>query len=240
MADGLTAVVTGGGSGIGEATSKLFLKEGYKVFSIGLHKPNWEHDQFESIEQDLLDRDGAIKIADAISKSENITHFVHNAGMILPNLLEDMSDVDLLTLTNLHAGAAVIFMQAFVPSMKKNGFGRVVFNSSRASLGLETRSAYSYSKSGIIGMARTWALELAPFGITVNSIAPGPILTKNFWDLVKKDSPQQEEAAARIPVGRLGQPEDVARAIKFFADPENSFVTGQTLYVCGGLSIASG
>lgn len=89
-------------------------------------------------------------------------------------------------------------------------------------------------------MARTWALELAPYGITVNCIAPGPILTDNFWDLVEKDSPEQEEAAARIPVGRLGLPDDVARAIVFFADPANSFVTGQTLYVCGGVSVFSG
>jgi NAD(P)-dependent dehydrogenase (short-subunit alcohol dehydrogenase family) len=91
----------------------------------------------------------------------------------------------------------------------------------------------------MIGMARTWALELAPDGITVNVIAPGPILTDNFWGIVEKDSEQQEALAKRIPVGRLGTVEDVTRAFLFFCDPENSFITGQTLYVCGGASIGS-
>lgn len=89
-------------------------------------------------------------------------------------------------------------------------------------------------------MARTWALELAPFGVTVNTVAPGPVLTDQFWGLVEKDSAQQVKIAASLPVRRIGKPEDVARAILFFSDPENSYVTGQTLYVCGGSSIASG
>jgi len=240
MTKKFTALITGGGSGIGEATSKVLLKNNYKVISVGLHTPSWADDKFEAIEQDLLDLKNTKVLADRICERENITHFIHNAGMILPNLIEDMPVEDLSTLTSLHAGSALVFIQSFVGGMKENKFGRIIFNSSRASLGLETRSAYSYSKAGIIGMARTWALELAPFGITVNSICPGPILTNNFWDLVEKDGPEQEAAAARIPMGRLGEPEDVARAIKFFADPENDFVTGQTLYVCGGLSIASG
>ena len=88
-------------------------------------------------------------------------------------------------------------------------------------------------------MARTWALELAPHGITVNVVAPGPILTKNFWGIVEKDSPQQDALAKRIPVGRIGEVGDVTRAFLFFCDPENSFVTGQTLYVCGGASVGS-
>ncbi len=235
-----TAIITGGGSGIGEATSKALLEDDYKVISIGLHKPSWTDVNFESIEHDLLDLKKTKLLAKQLSEKEVISHFIHNAGMILPNLIEDMDVSDLSTLTDLHAGAALVFLQSFVGRMKSEKFGRIIFNSSRASLGLETRSAYSYSKAGIIGMARTWALELAPYGITVNSICPGPILTNNFWDLVEKDSPEQESAAARIPVGRLGEPKDVARAIKFFADEQNDFVTGQTLYVCGGLSIASG
>lgn len=240
MTDNMTVVITGGGTGIGEATSKMMLNAGYDVISVGLHKPDWSHNKFHAVELDLLDEAATIEFAAKLAGEGDVTHFVHNAGMILPNLLEDASTEDLLTLTKLHANAALIFMQALVPRMKERKFGRVVFNSSRARLGLQTRSAYSYSKAGIIGMARTWALELAPYGITVNCIAPGPILTDNFWDLVEKDSPEQEEAAARIPVGRLGLPDDVARAIVFFADPANSFVTGQTLYVCGGVSVFSG
>ena len=91
----------------------------------------------------------------------------------------------------------------------------------------------------MIGMARTWALELAAHGITVNVVAPGPILTDNFWGIIEKDSPEQDALAKRIPVGRLGTVDDVTRAFLFFCDPANSFVTGQTLYVCGGASVGS-
>ncbi|MEL6236928.1 MAG: SDR family oxidoreductase, partial [Pseudomonadota bacterium] len=90
---------------------------------------------------------------------------------------------------------------------------------------------------GMIGMARTWALELAPHGITVNTVAPGPVRTDNFWGIVEKDSAREAALAQRIPVGRLGEVGDITRAFLYFCDPENGFVTGQTLYVCGGASI---
>jgi NAD(P)-dependent dehydrogenase (short-subunit alcohol dehydrogenase family) len=91
----------------------------------------------------------------------------------------------------------------------------------------------------MLGMARTWALELAPQGITVNVVAPGPIETDNFYSVVPRGSPQVERIASSIPVGRLGQPGDVARAVMFFADRDAGFVTGQVLYVCGGTSVGS-
>ena len=94
--------------------------------------------------------------------------------------------------------------------------------------------------AGLIGMARTWALELAPAGITVNVVSPGPIQdTAMFRDVIPAGSDRETALAKAIPVGRLGLSDDVARAVMFFADPKNSFVTGQVLYVCGGSSIAS-
>ena len=90
-----TAIITGGGSGIGEATAKVLLDNNYKVISIGLHKPSWVDDNFEMIEHDLLDLDETKLLAQKINKRENITHFIHNAGMILPNLIEDMDVNDL-------------------------------------------------------------------------------------------------------------------------------------------------
>jgi NAD(P)-dependent dehydrogenase (short-subunit alcohol dehydrogenase family) len=86
-------------------------------------------------------------------------------------------------------------------------------------------------------MARTWALELGPDGITVNVVAPGPVLTDNFWGIVPKGSEREEKLAQSLPVRRLGRVEDVARAVMFFAAPEADFITGQTLYVCGGASV---
>jgi NAD(P)-dependent dehydrogenase (short-subunit alcohol dehydrogenase family) len=91
----------------------------------------------------------------------------------------------------------------------------------------------------MLGMARTWALELAPIGITVNVVAPGPIETDNFYSVIQRGSPQVERIAQAIPVRRLGEPGDVARAVMFFADREAGFVTGQVLYVCGGASVGA-
>jgi 3-oxoacyl-[acyl-carrier protein] reductase len=146
---------------------------------------------------------------------------------------------DLNALVNLHLSAAILLTQAALPAMKAAGYGRVVLVSSRAVLGLATRTSYSATKAGMLGMARTWALELAPQGVTVNVVAPGPIRTANFHSVVPEGSPQVERIAQGIPVKRLGEPDDVARAVMFFADPQAGFVTGQVLYVCGGTSVGT-
>jgi 3-oxoacyl-[acyl-carrier protein] reductase len=91
----------------------------------------------------------------------------------------------------------------------------------------------------MLGMARTWALELAPQGITVNVVAPGPIRTANFHSVIPEGSPQVETIAQQIPVKRLGEADDVARAVLFLADRDAGFITGQVLYVCGGTSIGT-
>jgi len=124
--------------------------------------------------------------------------------------------------------------------MRAQHFGRIVLMGSRGALGLATRTAYAATKAGMIGMARTWALELAADGITVNVVAPGPIAdTEVFNSIVEAGSEREKQLAERIPVKRLGHPDDVARATLFFADPASSFVTGQVLYVCGGASVGS-
>ncbi|MCV6625779.1 MAG: SDR family oxidoreductase, partial [Cellvibrionaceae bacterium] len=141
---------------------------------------------------------------------------------------------------NIHIGAAITLSQALLPAMKAEQFGRIILITSRAALGLETRSVYSATKSGMMGMARTWALELGRYGITVNTVAPGPIAaTEMFHNVVPEDSEKMQALADSIPVKRTGYPDDVSRAVSFFADPANSFVTGQTLFVCGGASLGS-
>jgi 3-oxoacyl-[acyl-carrier protein] reductase len=164
---------------------------------------------------------------------------VHNAGAIRPALVAEVKLADLHALTNLHLGAAVTLAQAALPAMKAAGYGRIVLVSSRAVLGLPTRTSYAATKAGMLGMARTWALELASYGITVNVVAPGPIQTANFHGIVPEGSPQVEKLTQAIPVKRLGQPDDVARAVLFFADRNAGFVTGQVLYVCGGTSVGT-
>lgn len=235
----LTAVITGGNKGIGADLARALLDRGYTVVSVSRHDPDWTHDRLHSVRADLLDPDAVAEAAQQVAASHRVTHLVHNAGLIWPNLVEEAKPEDITGLAQLHLGSALTLLQACLPSMKAQGFGRVLFNASRAALGVPTRTAYSASKAGMIGMARTWALELAPHGITVNVVAPGPILTDNFWGIVDKDSPQQQELARRIPVGRIGEVRDVTNAFLFFCDPESSFVTGQTLYVCGGASVGT-
>lgn len=234
-----TAVITGGNKGIGADLAQRLLEQGYTVVSIARHAPDFTHERLEHVACDLLDPAAVEAAANEIAGRHEVTHLVHNAGVIWPNLVEEAKPEDITGLAQLHLGSALTLLQAFLPAMKKRQFGRVMFNSSRAALGAATRTAYGASKAGMIGMARTWALELAKHGITVNVVAPGPILTDNFWGIVPKGSEQEADLAKRIPVGRLGRADDVSRAFLFFCDPQNGFVTGQTLYVCGGASVGT-
>jgi 3-oxoacyl-[acyl-carrier protein] reductase len=235
-----TAIVTGASGGIGAAIAKGMLDRGYRVISLALEKPNWSHPQLESRTVDLLDAKATEELAAKIVREHGVTHVVHNAGIIRPNLIEQAKAADIAALAQLHLGAALTLVAAALPQMKHSGFGRIVLISSRAALGAQTRTAYSATKAGIIGMGRTWALELAPHGITVNMVAPGPIQgTQMFHEIVPAGSEREAALAAAIPMKRLGRPEDVANAVLFFASNEASFVTGQVLYVCGGASVGT-
>ena len=188
---------------------------------------------------DLSDAVATGAAAQELARQYAITTVIHNVGVMRPALLPDVRLEDLDALVNLHLAAAVSLTQAALPAMRAARFGRIVLLSSRTALGLATRTSYSATKAGMIGMARTWALELAPQGITVNVVAPGPIQTDMFHEVIPAGSPKVEQVAQSIPVKRLGQPGDVARAVMFFVAPENGFVTGQVLYVCGGTSVGS-
>ena len=159
---------------------------------------------------DLADpvADGAA--AQDIATRWPVTTVIHNAGVIRSALLPDVRLDDLNALVNLHLSSAIVLVQAALPAMTAAGFGRVILMSSRAALGLQTRTAYSATKAGMLGMARTWALELAPQGITVNVVAPGPIQTDMFWDVIPAGSDKEKQVAGGIPVRRIGRPDDVS------------------------------
>ncbi len=233
------AAVTGGSAGIGRVICEQLLAQGYEVVSLSRRPSDLAHPRLHSIEVDLSDREATGEAVRDMVKRFDVTTVVHNAGVIRAALLADVKLPDLDALVDLHLGCAIQMVQAALPTMRAQHFGRVVLLSSRAALGLQTRTSYSATKAGMLGMARTWALELAPEGITVNVVAPGPIRTDMFYDVVEKDSERERALAASVPVRRLGESADVARAVSFFVDPQNSFVTGQVLYVCGGTSVGS-
>lgn len=235
-----TAIVTGASGGIGAAIARAMLERGYRVVSLALDKPGWSHPLLDGHAVDLFDAEATAAVANEIVRDHRVTHIVHNAGVIRPSPIEQAKASDIAALAQLHLGAPLTLLSAALPGMKAEGFGRVVLISSRAALGAHGRTAYSATKAGIIGMGRTWALELAPCGITVNMVAPGPIQgTHMFHEIVPAGSDRETALASAIPMRRLGRPEDVANAVLFFASHESSFVTGQVLYVCGGASVGT-
>jgi NAD(P)-dependent dehydrogenase (short-subunit alcohol dehydrogenase family) len=233
-------VVTGASSGIGLAAAQAFLNDGYEVISMARRPCPLRSDNLRSVTVDLMDAEATRAAMLELAATAPATTLVHCAGAIREKPLEDTRIADLTALANLHLAAALSLVQANLAAMKAAHFGRIVLISTRAVLGLAKRTAYSSTKAGMLGMARTWALELAPHGITVNVVAPGPIAeTEMFEEIIPPDSPKMAAAARQIPVGRFGSPADVARAVSFFADHKSSFITGQTLFVCGGTSVGS-
>ena len=235
-----TVVVTGGSTGIGAAICKAFLQSGLRVVNLSRRPLEGCSEGLVNVEVDLSDRKQTEKAALKVAAEHSVTGFVHNAGLIRPSKIEAVDLDDYYHLGQVHIGAAITLSQAFLPNMKAGGFGRIVLITSRAALGLSDRTSYTATKSGMMGMARTWALELGASGITVNTVAPGPIQdTEMFEAVVPKGSDKLTTMAAGIPVQRLGRSVDVAHAVCFLADEASGFITGQTLMVCGGASLGS-
>jgi NAD(P)-dependent dehydrogenase (short-subunit alcohol dehydrogenase family) len=234
------AIVTGGSHGIGAVICQSLLTAGYPVISLDRDPSAIQAENLTPVQVDLTNSTQTYEVAEELARQHPATTIIHNAGAVLEKPLEDVALDDLHALTNLHLAAPLAVVQANLATMKTERFGRIVLVSTRAVLGLAKRTAYASTKAGLIAMARTWALELGPFGVTANVVAPGPIAgTRVFHDIIPADSPKIPGIVQAIPVKRLGTPEDVARAVLFFTAPEAGFVTGQTLYVCGGTSVGS-
>ena len=233
------ALVTGGSAGIGASICQHLLDDGYHVLNLSRRKSELRNDRITDIEVDLADNSATKNAIDELTGQYEITNLVHNAGVIRPNLIEDVKLEDVEYLTNLHISASILLVQGVVDAMKSASFGRIVIIGSRAMLGLETRTVYSATKAAQVGLVRTWAMELGQHGITVNAIAPGPIVTPMFTDVVPEESDKAEQIAKSLPVKRLGRPDDVARAVMFLVSPDNGFITGQCILVCGGASLGT-
>jgi 3-oxoacyl-[acyl-carrier protein] reductase len=233
------ALVTGGSSGIGLELIRRLLARGHPVVSAALEPCPIEHPLLTSRAVNLADREATEALASEMAVRADLGIFVHSAGVVREARLENAAEAQFDELVNLHLGAAITLAQACLGAMRARHHGRIVLISSRAALGLPGRTHYSATKAGLLGLARTWALELAADGITVNAISPGPIRTEMFHAVIEPGSAREAAIAASIPVKRLGEAADVARAVEFFIDDAAGFVTGQTLYVCGGASVGS-
>lgn len=232
------AVVTGASSGIGEAVARQLLDSGCTVITLQRRPPRFKHERLLFYAVDLADAGAARRIAGEIAAGHAVRYLVNNAGVNRPGTLEQTTVEDLDYAMAVNVRAAMVLTQAFAPGMRAAGFGRIVNISSRAALGKTGRTAYSAAKAGLIGMTRTLCLELAASGITVNAIAPGPVATELFDRGHPPGGEKRQRVIEGIPVKRVGTPEDVARAVVFLLSPDSGYITGQTLFVCGGTSVS--
>lgn len=224
-------LITGGAAGIGAACAERCAADGYEVIVI---------DRLGNfITADLSDPKSTEQALKRVLEDGPITRLINNVGVVMPADAEHQTLDELERAWALNVRCAQQCMQALLPGMKAAGFGRIVNMSSRAALGKELRTAYSATKAALLGMTRVWALELGRFGITANAIGPGPIATELFELANPLESPRTKAILESVAVKRVGTPDDVAHAASFFLSDRSGFVTGQTLYVCGGMSVGT-
>lgn len=230
-------LVTGASAGIGRAIAEALLAQGRHVVNIDYRLPDWSHPQLTSLQADLTQAEATRAAGAQALRDFDVTALVNNAGATRPGTVDTQTAEDLAYVNALTLQATLLLTQACLPALRACGQGRVVNMASRAALGKTERIAYSAAKAGLVGMTRTLAMELGGDGITVNAIAPGPIATELFRQSNPEGAPRTQRILDSIVVKRMGTPEDVARAALFFLHPDNGFITGQVLYVCGGTTL---
>lgn len=243
------AVITGGARGIGAATAQRLAVEGADVAIVDLDPvraaetatriANETGRNTLGIGADVTDTDqvnGAVE--QVVSGLGRLDILVNNAGITRDNLVFKMSDDDWDTVIAVHLRGAFVATRAAQAHMVRGRWGRIINLSSISALGARGQVNYSAAKAGLQGATRTLGMELGPFGITVNAVAPGFIIsdmTKQLADRLGETMEEFVEARAKItPVRRAGTPDDIAGTIAFLTSDDASFITGQTLYVDGG------
>jgi 3-oxoacyl-[acyl-carrier protein] reductase len=242
------AIVTGSARGIGAATARRLAADGMAVAVLDLDEA-----ACAGTVKEIADAGGrAVAVGADVSDGEQVTAavervaaelgaptvLVNNAGVIRDNLLFKMSDGDWDTVLGVHLRGAFLMSRAVQKHMVDQHFGRIVNLSSTSALGNRGQVNYSAAKAGLQGFTKTLAIELGPFGVTANAVAPGFIATDMTATTAAHIGMSFEDfkaaAAAQIPVRRVGQPDDVANTISFLVSEGAGFVSGQVIYVAGG------
>ena len=231
-----TFLVTGASQGIGLAIAGRLARAGHHVVGLA-RNTEWPDFPGTLVAVDLADRAATAATLDRLMSQYRFDGLVNNVGLVRPQGLGNIELDDMDAVFDLNLRPAVQTAQAILPHMKAQGWGRIVNIASLTVLGTPERTAYAGAKAALITFARTWALELAATGITVNAVAPGPTETELF----RKNNPQGSEGERRylnaVPMGRFGQPEEIAAAVAFLLSEDAAFMTGQTLFVDGGASV---
>lgn len=242
------AIVTGSARGIGAAIAKRLASDGFAVAILDLDEATCA-----PVRDEIISSGGkAIAVGVDVANEEAVevavtrvaeefgkpSILVNNAGITRDNLLFRLSASDWDSVMSVHLRGSFLMSRATQRYMTEAGWGRIVNLSSVSALGNRGQANYSAAKAGLQGFTKTLAIELGKYGVTVNAIAPGFIETDMTADTAKRIGMEFEDfknaAAKQIPVGRVGQPEDIAAVVSFFAREDSSFVSGQVIYVAGG------
>lgn len=244
----LVAIVTGAAQGIGAAIAIRLAADGVAVAIADLNQ-----EQAADVARSITADGGrAIGVALDVTSSESVaacvdqvrrelgpvTVLVNNAGILRDSALRKMPRSDWEAVLTVHLTGSFLMSQVVQADMVAAGFGRIVNLSSTSALGSKGQANYAAAKAGIQGLTKTLALELGRFGVTVNAVAPGFIetdMTRQTAERLGVDfEAAKQQASKTIPVGRVGQPEDVAHAVASLVDPRAGFISGQVVYVAGG------
>ncbi|BBY93001.1 oxidoreductase [Mycobacterium gallinarum] len=239
---GKTALVTGGSSGIGLATAQRFAAEGAHVFITGRSQRTLDEavaaigDEATGIRSDVSNLDDLDSVVDAISsRGRGLDVVFANAGGGELAALADVTVEQFTNTFNINVGGIVFTVQKVLPLLN-SGASIVLTGSTAAYGGNPGMSVYAASKAAIRSLGRTWAAELADKGLRVNTVIPGPVETPGLTGLAPSGQEQAllDAEASRVPMGRVGRPEEIAAAVLFLASDESSFMTGTEVFVDGG------
>ncbi len=223
------AVVTGTSSGIGLAIANTLLNEGWRVIGLDVAAPSITHEQFRHVALDLTDGAAVTKAALALA---DVDAFVHAAGVLRVGNVGALDHSGGELMWRIHVDAATRLADVLIPTMAARNNGRVVFIGSRVASGMPGRGQYAATKAALIALAKSWAAEVAPQGVTVNIVSPAATETAMLKD------PNRVSATPKLPpIGRLIQPEEVAALVSFLLSSLAAAITGQDIQICGGSSL---